>query len=266
DADVRERRHREPARRDRQLDVGEEVLHDRAGVALLQPDLDRVVRALGLGAAEREEPEAQPALEDGLLHALVAAALAELDDDALAERLVAALLTDDLPDDVAIRRVGAAFVLLELPETPAIVEELRHRQLEPRGGERDRFGGEPLGHPGLYAGAGEALIHVGDGEVVLGLLADVPDHELQPAALVHELEAVAEKPRRGELAVGLALHHLLEGLPVAVRHLLATRVDGRHAGDISRGAACLDNRRRPTNSADLAGLHGPTHRSVYDSA
>ena len=46
---------------------------------------------------------------------------------------------------------------------------------------------------------------------------------------------MAEKPRRGELAVGLALHHLLERLPIPLGHLLAARVDGDHGGDIPRG-------------------------------
>ena len=131
DGQAVERRYGEAARRDGGLDVGEEVVHDRARVALLQSDLDRVVRALGLRAAEGEETQAQPALEDGLLDRLVAAALTELDDDPLAERLVTALLADDLADDALVRRVGAALVFLELPEAAAIVEELRHGELEP---------------------------------------------------------------------------------------------------------------------------------------
>ena len=56
-------------------------------------------------------------------------------------------------------------------------------------------------------------VHLGHGLVVLGLLADVPDHEPQPL-LGHELQAVAEHVGRGQLAVGLALHQLHQHLAV----------------------------------------------------
>jgi hypothetical protein len=43
---------------------------------------------------------------------------------------------------------------------------------------------------------------------VLHLLGDVPGNELLPLERGHVLEPVAEQLRGGQLAVGLALHHL----------------------------------------------------------
>src|SRR5947209_4287327 len=82
----------------RRRDVGEEVLHHLARVALLQADRDRVLVALGARAAEREQALPEPALEERLLDGVELPRLAELDDDLLAEPLVAALLVDDLAD------------------------------------------------------------------------------------------------------------------------------------------------------------------------
>src|SRR5262249_52279446 len=51
-----------------------------------------------------------------------------------------------------------------------------------------------------------------------------PHDELQPAVLLDELQAVTEEAGGEELAVGLALHHLLERHAVALGHVLASRV------------------------------------------
>src|SRR5205814_8291197 len=114
------------------LDVIEIVLHDVAGVALLDADLDRITVAVGAGAAERQQAMAKPLLEISLLSVLELSGLHELDDHALAETLMPGFLVDDLADDIPIGQERAAIVFLELPETATVEEELRHRELEPR--------------------------------------------------------------------------------------------------------------------------------------
>src|SRR5439155_24040202 len=94
--------------------------------------------------------------------------------------------------------------------------------------------------PGLDARPGERPVHLRDRLVVLRLLADVPDHELQPLDRGHVLEAVAEEAGRRQLAVRLALHHLVEGLEIARRRALLAGVGrdrgGRHGKPPSSGS------------------------------
>src|SRR3989442_10693140 len=170
---------------DRRPDVLDEVLHALAGVTLLDAVLDGVAVARRAGTAERQEPDPQPLLEQALLHVVVPARPAQLDDDLLPEVLVARLLLHYLLDHAAIGDEGALFVFLELPEAAPVVEELGHRQLEPALGERDRLAGEPLAHARLDFLLRELTVHLGDRLVVLRFLLDVPDHELHPL-LRHE--------------------------------------------------------------------------------
>ena len=170
------------------------------------------------GHAEREEPDAQPFLEERLLDVVVAARLAQLDHDLLPQVLVARLLLDDLLDHAAVGHEGARLVLLELPEAAAVVEELRHGQLEPALRERDGPAREALPDAGLHLFLREVAVHLRDRLVVLGLLLDVPDHELHPL-LGHEAQPVAEHVGGGELAVGLALHELDHHRAVLGGHL-----------------------------------------------
>src|SRR5262245_50635783 len=213
------RREAQAPRLDGRPDVGDEVPHALPGVALLDPLLDRELVAGGAGPAERQEADAQPLLEQRLLDLLVAARLAKLHHDLLAQLLVAGLFVDDLLDDAAVGHERAVLVFLELPEAAAVVQELRHRQLEPALRERHRLAGQPLLDPRLDRLAGEIAVHLGHGLVVLGLFLDVPDHEAQPF-VGDEAQAVAEQVRRGQLAIGLALHELHDHPPVVRRHVL----------------------------------------------
>ena len=114
---------------------------------------------------------------------------------------------------------GALLVLLELPEAAAVVEELGHRQLHPALGDRHRLAGEALARPrGSTLSPVNCAVHLRHRLVVLGLLADVPDHEAQPLVR-DEAQPVAEHVRGRQLAVGLALHQLHDHLPVLGRHL-----------------------------------------------
>src|SRR5438552_3457176 len=194
---------------DRRPDVADEVLHAVRGVSLLEAPLDGVPIARRARAAERQQAQAQPLLEEGLLDLVVAPGLALLDDDLLAEGLVPRLLLDDLLHHFAIGHERALLVFAELPESAAVEEELGHGQLDPALGEGHRLAGQPLAHLGLDLLAREPPVHLRDGVVVLGFLADVPDHELHPLVR-HEAQAVAEHVRGGQLAVGLALHELDE--------------------------------------------------------
>ena len=88
------------------------------------------------------------------------------------------------------------------------------------------FPASRLAHHGLHLLARELPVHLGHGLVVLGLLADVPDHELQPA-VGNEAQAIAEHVGRRQLPIGLALHHLDDHLAVLGGHvLLAKHVTG----------------------------------------
>src|SRR5205807_8195300 len=96
-------------------DVVHEVLHALAGVALLEPLLDGVAVARRARAAEGEQAQAQPLLEQALLDVVVAAVPALLDHDLLAQALVARLFLDDLAHDVPVGGIRAVLVLAELP-------------------------------------------------------------------------------------------------------------------------------------------------------
>src|SRR5882672_2448102 len=109
---------------DRRPDVADEVLHAVRGVSLLEALLDGVSIARRARPSEGQEAQAQPFIEERLLDAVVASGLALLDDDLLAQALVARLLPDDLLHDLAIGQVRALLVFAELPETPAVEEEL----------------------------------------------------------------------------------------------------------------------------------------------
>src|SRR5258706_135364 len=194
---------------DRRPDVADEVLHAVRGVSLLEALLDGVAIARRARAAEGQQSQAQPLLEEGLLDLVVMPGLALLDDDLLAEALMPRLLLDDLLHHVAIRHERALLVVAELPESAAVEEELGHGQPDPALGEGPRLARQPLAHLGLDLLAREPAVHLGDGVVVLGFLADVPDHELHPLVR-HEAQAVGEHVRGGQLAVGLALHELDE--------------------------------------------------------
>src|SRR5205814_6342078 len=124
---------------------------------LLEAGRHRVGVALAARAPEREHPEPQPLVEPLLLLALVRAGAAQLDDDALAQSLVPRLFADDLADHLAVGQEAALLVFAQLPEPAPVVEELRHRQLEPGARELDRPRPEPRVDDGLDGGADQAL-------------------------------------------------------------------------------------------------------------
>src|SRR5262249_22251204 len=99
------------------------------------------------------------------------------------------------------------------------------RKLEPGLGERNRLLRESLLHPGVHRFSGELLVHPGHRQVVLGFFSNVPHDEFEPLAGIDELQAVTEHPGRGQLAISLALHHLLERIPIPRRHFLSALVD-----------------------------------------
>ena len=200
-------------------DVPDEILHALRGVALLEAVLDGVAVARRARTPERQEPDPQPLLEQRLLHVVVPARPAQLHDDLLPQVLMARLLLHDLLDHAAVGNEGAPFVFLELPETAPVVEELRHRQLEPALRERHRLARQPLPHARLHLFPRELPVHLRHRLVVLGLLLDVPDHELHPL-LGHEAQPVAEHVGGGQLPVGLALHELHDHAAVLRAHLV----------------------------------------------
>src|SRR5262249_11079752 len=91
----------------------------------------------------------------------------------------------------------------------------------------NRLIGESLLHPAVHRLSGELLVHPRHRQIVLGFFSDVPDDEFEPLAGIDELQAVAEHAGAGELAISLALHHLLERLAIAGRHFLSALVDFR---------------------------------------
>ena len=129
------------------------------------------------------------------------------------------LLLDDLLDHTAVGHERALVVLLELPEPAAVEEELGHGQLHPALRKGHGLAGQALRDLRLDLLTREVAVHLGHRLVVLGLLLDVPDHELQPL-LGDEAQPVAEHVGRGQLPVGLALHELDHHGAVLRGHLL----------------------------------------------
>src|SRR5262249_25970168 len=88
-------------------EVADEVLHAFSRVPLLEPVLDGEAVAGGAGPSEGEQPDAQPLLEQDLLHVVVPPGAAVLDDDLFTEPLMPGLLLDDLLDHAAVGHEGA---------------------------------------------------------------------------------------------------------------------------------------------------------------
>jgi hypothetical protein len=146
---------------------------------------------------------------------------AVLDQDLAAEALVPLLLLEDLPHHRAVGVERGVLILAELIGGGAVVEELRHPQLEEGLDQGNVVSLEPLVADPIEIDRVELPVELHAGLVVLQLLDDVVDHlplELQGG---DEAQGVSEAFRGGELPVGLAADHLAQGLEVAVGHLRA---------------------------------------------
>jgi len=144
------------------------------------------------------------------------------DHDLRAEVLVALLLLEDLADDAAVRIERAVHVLAQVKRRRGVIAELHHAQFEKALRERNgcvRL--QPLAADRVEVAGADFGVDRDARFVVLEFLDRVADHRALERQMRYELERVAERMRRRELAVGLATNHLGECVEVSLRHLFA---------------------------------------------